>query len=411
MTKFLLTTLLFYCTFINAQISFEKGYIISNDGKRTECFIKNLDWKNNPTDFRYKIHITDNDSKTETIANVQEFGIDNNTAFKRAKVKMDRSSDNFETISQTGKPVWEENTLFLKILVQGEAKLYSFREDNLIRYFYETPKIPLEQLVHLKYIESKDGMSTGNLQENNYYKQQLNNNVRASNTSDRDIESLQYKKPQLVKYFIKYNNIDANTENNDELKTRNGKLHLKITPQVSLISMTMNDGDVPSKDVDLDNKTNFKIGAELEYVMPFNKNKWSLFINPAYQKYENNITYSRPGTFAGSPEKVRYVEIKYSSVQLPIGLRHYFFLNNNSKIFINAAYSLEINGKASISFDNNLEQESNTDSNFAFGVGYNFKDKFSIEIRANSKKELLSDYDSFSAKYGAIDFVFGYTFF
>ncbi|KAF2341285.1 hypothetical protein [Flavobacterium tistrianum] len=105
MKKTLLLILFLYCTFSNAQISFEKGCFISNNGIRTECFIRNLDWKNNPTDFKYKSQISDNDYKTETIANVQEFGIDNTVTFKRAKVKMDRSSDNLDKLSETGQPV------------------------------------------------------------------------------------------------------------------------------------------------------------------------------------------------------------------------------------------------------------------------------------------------------------------
>lgn len=411
MKKILLITLLFYYTFTNAQISFEKGYFISNDGKRTECFIKNLDWGNNPTDFKYKIQVNDDDYKTATIADVEEFGVDNITTFKRAKIKMDRSTDDLVKISQTGKPVWEETTLFLRLLVQGEATLYSYKEENLIRYFYETKTVPLEQLVHLKYILLEDGKSTGDLKENNYYKQQLNNNARLSNTSDRDIKNLQYKKADLTTYFLKYNNTDSKTTSRELSKTSKDHFLLKITPGISFISLTMNDGDLPSTDVKLDNKTSFKMGLEAEYVLPFNKNKWSLFLNPMYQKYENSIDYRRPGPFLTSPLTTRNAEIKYSSIQIPIGLRYYFLLNKNSKIFINAAYSFDVRGKASISFDKNGEFESNSGSNFVFGLGYNFRNKFSAEIRTNTKKELLRDYKTFSAEYSAIDFVFAYSIF
>lgn len=407
MKKILLITLLFYYTINNAQISFEKGYFISNDGKRTECFIKNLDWGNNPTDFKYKIQFNDSDYKTATINDVEEFGVDNVTTFKRAKVKMDRSSDDLAKVSQTGKPVWEENTLFLRLLVQGEATLYSYKEENLIRYFYETKTTPLEQLVFLKYITMEDGKSTGNLKENTYYKQQLNNNVRSVNTTESNIKNLSYKKSDLTKYFLKYNNDDNKTVS----KTSEDHFHLKITPGISFVSLTINDGDLPSTDVKLDSKTSFKIGLEAEYVLPFNKNKWSIFLNPMYQKYENTKDYKRPGPFLVSPLTTRNVAIEYSSIQLPIGLRYYFLLNKNSKIFINAAYSMDINGKASISFDQNVKNESSSGSNFVFGLGYNFRNKFSAEIRTNTNKELLRDFHTFSAEYKAVDFVLAYSIF
>ncbi|PBI92366.1 hypothetical protein BSF41_08480 [Flavobacterium sp. ACN2] len=411
MRKTFLILLFLCCTFINAQISFEKGYFISNDGKKTECLIKNLDWKNNPTDFKYKFPIDGDDSKTETIANVQEFGIDNTVTFKRAKVKMDRSSDDLGKLSETGQPVWEENNLFLRLLVQGEATLYSFREGNLIRYFYETKSTPLEQLVHLRYILTKDGKSTGDLKENNYYKQQLNNNVRSANTTDSDIENIKYKKSDLTRYFLKYNNTDNKTKNGVLSKTSEDHFLLKITPGISFISGSMNDGDTPLKDVNLDSKSSFKIGLEAEYLLPYNKNKWSLFLNPVYQNYQTSKQYSRPGPFTGSPATTRNIDVKYTSIQVPIGLRYYFLINSNSKVFINAAYSFDINGKASLSFDKNVELESKSGSNFAFGAGYNFKNKFSAEIRTNTKKQLLGDFNTISLEYKAIDLVFAYSIF
>lgn len=411
MRKTFLIILFLCCTFVNAQISFEKGYFISNDGKKTECLIKNLDWKNNPTDFKYKFQIDGDDSKTETIANVQEFGIDNTVTFKRAKVKMDRSSDDLGKLSETGQPVWEENNLFLRLLVQGEATLYSFREGNLIRYFYETKSTPLEQLLYLRYILTKDGKSTGDLKENNYYKQQLNNNVRSANTTDSDIENLKYKKSDLTRYFLKYNNTDNKTKNGVLSKTSEDHLLLKITPGISFISGSMNDGDKPLKDVNLDSKTSFKIGLEAEYLLPYNKNKWSLFLNPVYQNYQTSKQYSRPGPFTGSPAKTRNIDVKYTSIQVPIGLRYYFLINSNSKVFINAAYSFDVNGKASLSFDKNVELESKSGSNFALGAGYNFKNKFSAEIRTNTKKQLLGDFNTISLEYKAIDLVFAYSIF
>lgn len=44
-----------YTFHASAQIRFEPGYFIDTANQKTECFIKNVDWKNNPTRFDYKL--------------------------------------------------------------------------------------------------------------------------------------------------------------------------------------------------------------------------------------------------------------------------------------------------------------------------------------------------------------------
>jgi hypothetical protein len=418
MKKPLLITLLFlFCfTFSFAQISFQKGYYILNNGTRTECFIKNLDWKNNPTDFKYKTQLNDSDFKTETIANVQEFGIDNESTFKRFKIKIDRTSDEPNKLLNDRSPIFKEEVIFLKILIKGEATLYSYTDQNLNRYFYETKTIPAEQLVYLLYFQLDDNGEATKLAENNEYKQQLFKNVKSENTTEKDILKLDYNKSDLTKYFVKYNNIYPDSAEKGERKVNKGIFLVKITPTVSIASLSTKNDYILSDNIQLDNKINFKFGAEAEYILPYNKNKWSIFINPAYQTYQDEKTYNVPSGFIINPETPNNAKVKYTSIQIPIGIRHYMFLNQTSKIFINVAYVFDAGSKTNITYTeitnkSTREYESGSGSNFALGLGYNFKNKFSVEARFNTKKELMREYLTYSAKYSSIDFVFGYTIF
>jgi hypothetical protein len=417
MKKPLLITILFlfFFTFSYAQISFEKGYYTLNDGNRIECFIKNIDWKNNPVDFKYKTQLSDNDFKTETIANVQEFGIDNETTFKKFKIKIDRTSDEPNKLLADRNPVFKEEVIFLKVLVKGDATLYSYTDQNLNRYFYETKTIPVEQLVYTKYYKIDSNGSPTILAENNEYKQQLFQNVKAENTTEKEIIKLNYNKSDLTKYFIKYNNIKPNLAK-EERKVNKGIFLVKITPSASIASLSTENDYFLRDNVQLDNKINFKFGVEAEYILPYNKNKWSIFINPAYQTYQDDKTYNVPSGFIISPETPNNAKVKYTSIQIPIGIRHYMFLNQTSKIFINVAYAFDAGSKTNITYTDvtnktTREYESGSGSNFAFGLGYNFKNKFSFEARLNTKKELMRDYLTYSAKYSSIDFVLGYTIF
>lgn len=79
-----------------SQIAFEKGFIISENNQKTECLIENIDWKNTPTNFRYRLSndspIIDADIKT-----VKGFGISGQNKFIRATVNIDRSTKTCKT--------------------------------------------------------------------------------------------------------------------------------------------------------------------------------------------------------------------------------------------------------------------------------------------------------------------------
>ena len=119
-----------------AQIKFEKGYFISNNGIKTECFIKNEDWLNNPSKFLYK---TELNSKvlTATIEKVKEFKISNKLYYIRFSVLIDESSSVMGQLSDKRTSDFTQKKLFLKLLVDGKSKLYSYTKKNLIRYFYK----------------------------------------------------------------------------------------------------------------------------------------------------------------------------------------------------------------------------------------------------------------------------------
>lgn len=88
-------TALFFALFISmlsfSQVHFEKAYFITNTDQRTECLIRNSDWKSTPTSFEYK---TDEGAKIQTadIKNVKEFEIYKSGKIPQKHREIDRSS-------------------------------------------------------------------------------------------------------------------------------------------------------------------------------------------------------------------------------------------------------------------------------------------------------------------------------
>lgn len=109
---FLLTIILSFNCY--SQISFEKGYYINNSYQKTNCLIKNIDWKNNPTEFKYKL-FENSESKKTSIKSVKEFCIDNISKYVRRIVNIDRSSEIMDDLNNDKNPTFKEEKLFLKV--------------------------------------------------------------------------------------------------------------------------------------------------------------------------------------------------------------------------------------------------------------------------------------------------------
>src|SRR5690606_26374479 len=105
-----------------------------------------------------------------------------------------------------------------------------------------------------------------------------------------------------------------------------------------------------------------------------------------------------------------------SSIELPIGVRHFFYLNDNSKIFANLSAIFDIQNKSSLEIFRNDgskfdEFEIKTSYNFALGIGYKHADRYSVELRYHTSREILGGYVHFGADYNTTSLIFGCSLF
>lgn len=404
----LLVLLLFFSTKIFAQIKFETGYYIDNFDRKVTCLIKNLDWKNNPKEIEYIINQGDLVQKT-SINTIKEFGINSADKYVRAKVKIDRSSSETGWLTTQKDFTYVEELLFLKVLIDGEATLYQYIDHNLTRFFFKTRASEITQLDHKLYLIDS------NISHNNYYKQQLFLNFKCETFNENDFINVNYDNRDLEKIFVKYNKCaDPNYINgiaNKSTQKRNpftftGRLGIKSSSLVIENSLTNYYNN------DFGAKLGFRLGIEGEYVLPFNKNKWSLTIEPTYQNY--TVEKSREATNVSGGILVS--NVNYQSIELPLTLRHYFFLNDKSKIFANISAVIDFalnstikNSRNDGSLINSLDI--NTYPSLAFGAGYKYMNKYSVELRLQPKRKMLGDYISWDSNYQTISLIFGYKLF
>jgi hypothetical protein len=389
-----------------SQVSFEKGHYVDNNNQKTNCLIKNIDWKNNPTEFEYKLS-ENGESKKITIKSIKEFGIDNTSKYVRSTVNIDRSSENTKKLSNDENPVFKEEELFLKVLVEGKATLYQYIDSNLRRYFYNKENSNIEQLIFKSYKTTDN-----NVGENNRFKQQLWVDLKCPNFKMNKIEYLEYKKSSLVAFFIEYSKCHNNELINFESKQKRDLFNLIIRPRINSSSLTIVNSYYDSKSTAFGNKMGFGFGLEAEFILPYNKNKWAIVIEPTYQSYKSKKT-SNVSNISGG---ILIAEVNYSSIEIPVSLRHYLFLNNNSKIFINASYIFDFSSKSSIEFkrsdNSNLDSlDIKTRPNLGIGLGYKQNDKYSLEIRYQTGRNVLSNYNVWRSEYKSLSIIFGYSLF
>ncbi|MFB0905166.1 MAG: tRNA modification GTPase [Nonlabens sp.] len=374
----------------NSQISFVKGYYIDNANQKTEGLIRNVDWKNNPLEFEYK-KTKESEKESMNIESVKEFGINNVSKYIRASVQIDRSSNKFNLLSYDKSPLFKKEQLYLKVLIQGYASLFLYEDNSLRRYFYQTVNNDVDQLIFKKYKTPENKIGT-----NNKFRNQLYDNLKCVDISMEELKFMNYNKKELLNLFEKYNNCHNSEFVNFDEKVTSSLFHLNIRPGLNSSSLSMRNNITNSRNTGYDREWSFRVGLEFEFILGFNKNKWAIIIEPTYQYFKAELEIAnRSNTNAD-----------YQSIELPLGLRHYLFLNDTSKVFVNASFLYDFALKSKV---RNLAVGSGI--NGALGIGYKYKNTCSLEFRYHTSRDILPDYALWTSDYKTISVIFGYSIF
>lgn len=409
MKKLLLFTLIFILK-INcyAQTIFKKGYFINNLGERTECFIKDLDWNETPSSFHYKTILTSNSSTNENLKSVKEFGIYNNVKFIKQKVDIDISSNNINQLTSNRNPIFINKEVFLKYIIEGKASLLSYKHGNLTRYFFNIDNSNIEQLIYKQYYVKEN-----NIASNNRFQQQLWNDLKCKNSSLKGVQNLKYTKTSLTKYFKSYNNCNnSKTKNFENNKKEKNPFSLTFKAGMINSSLEIKNPISNTRDVDFGNKSGAIFSVEGEYSLPFNNNKWAITSGVAFRSFKTSIKI--PYAIISGGYLLSKIDLKF--IQIPIGLKHYFFLNDNSSIYLTGSYNINVRTKDSpIKFDrlngsNYTSMDTSIRSNQSFTLGYKYS-KYSIEAKYQTNIDILSDFATWNSDLSSLSFVIGYTLF
>jgi hypothetical protein len=392
MSRNLLTALFTILSFAGyTQIKYDSGYFVTNDGRRNNCLIRNLDWHFNPSEFAYK-QKEDGTVENASIGEVKEFGILNFSRYVRFDVDVDTSADETGQMDDNPEPEYKRETVFLKVLVQGKATLYEYRNQNMTRYYFQTDSLSLRPLVHKTYLRSHD---ENDILENNLFRNQLISALQCAELNVGRLSHLSYTESSLIRAFDTYNRSQHSNGEKIAFKQNRGQFNLSLRAGADLSGLTVNQTGFQPSSTTYGNKIGATVGLEAEFVLPFNRIKWAAVIQPGYHYYKTDLSAS------GSAD--------YKFLEMGFGAREYFFVGRNSRLFATVlAFIDQPIGSGGVFFG---ADGLDTRTNFSAGLsaGYKYKNKCGIELQYILKREILDSYVSFQSRFHTTALIFSYT--
>ena len=367
-----------------------QGYYISTNNQRVEGYYKSTDFSD-PSSLIFKKNANSEFSKLNE-NDIIEYGIANQYKFKKFSVEVDRSNFHIKKLSVIKDPEWESVTVFLNILVEGDATLYSYAAYNGVKYFFtvkNTVELPT-QLVYKQYMPVETKISVNNL-----FRQQLFNLVNCNNEQVSNFLSIAYDKKSLSEVFSRYNKCSGSASAVYDNKTgKKSNIHINVFAGVYNTSFGINNTNPETKK---GNSINFSLGAETSIVTA--GGKWELFGRLEYERLSGE---TKSVDDQGYNILAKTYKIDTDVFNIHIGPRYNYIINDTNKLFIDAAIVLSLPLEKELICENNITTNAGVNYDAAnttyqistalsgnIGIGYVFADKFGIDIRYKTNRNMF----------------------
>jgi hypothetical protein len=373
--------LLFALSPLAAQIKFEPGYYISNDGTKTVGLIENRDWRYNPSEIKFK---TNESSEAITVGmdGIQEFGIDQFSKYIKATVDVDMSGDKVSTYSNKRKPEFVSKTTLLKVLVDGNFTLLLYEESDLQRFFLKDGANAIQPLVFKKYVE--EAVKEGAQIKTNYEYLQVLGRIACDGVSEDDLFQIDYEMKDLSQFIVEANRCAGNEATN--LSTNNAnKSAFRVVAGVYSTSFS---GSIAGGSFDFGSKIVPSFGVQYEVAMPYGGGRWSLLLEPTIFSYSASADRTSSGFMGTTTQKS---ELKYTSLDIAAGARFNYYLADDKKVFLNLLAVYYLSPGSSIDFETSQDVELGKGLNIGIGGGIEMG-KLSGEIRYYTNRDLFGKF-------------------
>jgi len=391
-----------YCSVSWAQDNFKKGYLITENTQKIPCFIQKENWKNNPENVTYKIKEED-PLITVPLKDILEFGIEGQIKYIKAEVPVEKYSSDLKVLSKDKAPDFENKTVLLDVLLEGEYNLYSYINNGKKQFFYRKKgNLSYSSLVYKKYRNIKD-----QIEENNHYKNQLYSLLRCEGLDISTFNNLNYQKNDLIEIFEDY--YKCNDTVYQFSKSITSDFNFSIKPGISLHNLSI-ESPQGLTNVDFNTQISFRIGIEAEIFFPTIKKNWSLFFEPNFQSLNVRQNFSNQ---VGINVIEDIAVADFSFINLPLGIRYYLIIGKKSNIFIDAGPTLYIPLSGGVTFEGAPDLETGLAIGGFLSLGYKYK-KYSVALRLTTDRDIIDEGGDFFERTSSLtsfEFIVGYKLF
>ena len=345
-----------------AQVEYEKGYVVENNGDTIHCLIKNFDWSKSPNEIEIKKSEVDQSVK-KTIQEIQSFEIYNRSKYIRKTISIDQSSTDLAQITTDKNPVWKINTVFLQVLVEGKASLYSACDNQGEYFYFSINGDSIQPLICKKYYSN---LVSNILVTNNFFRTQLWNDVKCDGQEMKSLQALEYSRGSLMKYFEKYNECKQEKYRiyyqPKKTKSNNLKVFGGLYSSHSYLYYLYGNNHI----MEFKNKNGFQCGIELETILPTKRKRFGMVAQPSFEHFTSEYKVNND-----------LFSIYYNSFNLPIGARFYIINRKDLKLHFSLLFTpgllLSMNVNSNITVNNDRKSKIVNHDNILTQFGLEYK--------------------------------------
>ena len=218
----LVALLLLTCVGATAQKNFVAGYVVDHAGDTIRGFVDDKNWIVNPSVIYFKKEV-----QAEPVAyvptEIKAFRLSSGEYFKAKAVKYDQSAFKLQELGEEPNPQWKQDTLFLRVEVEGLVHLYYFLESNDKEHFFlEKNEAGADELLNVRYNAYQNGVKR--MTATQQYKSQLKNYLGDCDALSGKIYSVKYGLEPIRNVVKQYNRCHGASDGGQVLQERRNSI-------------------------------------------------------------------------------------------------------------------------------------------------------------------------------------------